>query len=35
MKHLVTYEAWGGYPLPITSLGVELEYKNCKGCNAL
>ena len=35
MRHLKTFEAWGGYPLPITSLDVELEYKKCKDCNAL
>ena len=34
MKWIKTFEAWAGQPLPTTSLNVELEYKNCKDCNA-
>jgi hypothetical protein len=35
MKWIKTFEAWAGQPLLTTSLDVELEYKNCKDCNAL
>lgn len=35
MKYIKTFEAWGGYPLPTTSLDVVFEYILCKDCNAL
>ena len=35
MKWIKTFEAFGGYALPTTSMDVLLEYNLCKDCNAL
>lgn len=35
MKVIKSFEAFAGYPIPTTSLDVELEYKICKDCDSL
>jgi len=35
MKWIKTFETFGGYALPTTSMDVLLEYNLCKDCNAL
>ena len=35
MKWIKTFEAFGGYALPTTSMDILLEYILCKDCNAL